>query len=60
MNRYSLTHFAAARLDFEFIHKRAPMDPNGKLAKAMAASFTSVEAWMADFRAIGFGWLYSL
>ncbi|MBN2206378.1 MAG: superoxide dismutase [Candidatus Aminicenantes bacterium] len=40
-------------LYFENLGGKAGLDPNGRLAKAMAASFGSVEAWEKDFRATG-------
>ena len=38
---------------FENLGGKAALDPNGKLAKKMAESFGSVEAWEKDFRAVG-------
>ena len=40
-------------LYFENLGGKAGLDPNGQLAKAMTASFGSVEAWEKDFRATG-------
>jgi Fe-Mn family superoxide dismutase len=48
-------------LYFENLGGKAGLDPNGKPAQAMAASFGSVEAWEKDFRATGamrgIGWV---
>jgi len=38
---------------FENLGGKAALDPNRKLAKKMAESFGSVEAWEKDFRAVG-------
>jgi len=48
-------------LYFENLGGKAPLDKDGKLAKKMAESFGSVEAWEKDFRATGamrgIGWV---
>jgi Fe-Mn family superoxide dismutase len=48
-------------LYFENLGGKAGLDPGGRLAKAMTASFGSVEAWEKDFRATGamrgIGWV---
>lgn len=38
---------------FDNLGGTAPLDPNGKLGKMLAASFGSVEAWEKEFRATG-------
>lgn len=38
---------------FENLGGKAALDPNGALARKMAASFGSVEAWEKDFRGVG-------
>lgn len=40
-------------LYFENLGGKAPLDKNGRLAKKLAASFGSVEAWEKEFRATG-------
>ena len=40
-------------LYFENLGGKGPIDPNGKLARALAGSFGSFEAWEKDFRATG-------
>jgi Fe-Mn family superoxide dismutase len=46
---------------FENLGGKAPLNANGKLAKKLAESFGSVEAWEKDFRATGamrgIGWV---
>jgi len=48
-------------LYFENLGGKAALNSNGELAKAMTASFGSVEAWEKDFRATGamrgIGWV---
>ena len=46
---------------FENLGGKSPLNPNGKLAKKLAESFGSVEAWEKEFRATGamrgIGWV---
>jgi Fe-Mn family superoxide dismutase len=46
---------------FENLGGKAALDPNGRLGKALAAEFGSVEKWEADFKAVGamrgIGWV---
>jgi len=48
-------------LYFENLGGKAALDPTGRLGKALAAEFGSVEAWTKDFRATGamrgIGWV---
>ncbi|MBT0653676.1 superoxide dismutase [Geomobilimonas luticola] len=38
---------------FENLGGKAPLDPNGKLAKKLAESFGSLDAWEKDFKGTG-------
>lgn len=46
---------------FENLGSKGALDPGGKLGKALAAEFGSVEKWEVDFRAVGamrgIGWV---